>query len=98
MTELEFIGTNPTNYGQGNANLLISSSVSGSELVPIPPFHIQGITVPFKSLDNVDVETALGEINTINFEFTEGVVNATVTAKRKKGGSHNRSPTITAQH
>jgi hypothetical protein len=86
MTELEFIDTNPTNYGQGNANLLISSSVSGSELVPTPPYHIQGITVPFKSLDNVDVETALGEINTINFEFTEGVVNATVTAKRKKGG------------
>ena len=86
MTELEFIDTNPTNYGQGNANLLISSSVSGSELVPIPPFHIQGITVPFKSLDNVDAETALGEVNSINFEFTEGVVNANITAKRKKGG------------
>ena len=86
MTELEFINTNPTNYGQGNANLLISSSVSGSELVPIAPFHIQGITIPFNSLDDVDVETALGEVNSINFEFSEGVVNASITAKRKKGG------------
>ena len=86
MTELEFINTNPTNYGNGNANLLVSSSVSGSDLVPVPPFHIQGITVPFNSLDNVDVEASLGEVTSIKFDFTEGTVNASITAKRKKSG------------
>ena len=86
MTELEFINTNPTNYGNGNANLLVSSSVSGSDLVPIAPFHIQGITIPFNSLDNVDVEASLGEVTSIKFEFTEGTVNASITAKRKKSG------------
>ena len=50
MTLQEFIETRPQSYGRGNINLLYSSSVSGSDDVPIPPFHIQGLFVKSKEV------------------------------------------------
>lgn len=86
MTELEFISTNPLNYGSGNTNLLISSSVSGSEDVPIAPYTIQGMTIPFNSKDGISVFSTLKESDTIKFEFQGTVVQTTIISRQKKSG------------
>ena len=86
MTELEFISTNPTSYGSGNTNLLISSSVSGSEDTPIAPFTIQGMTVPFNSKAGTDVVSALKETEVLKFEFQGTIVESRIIARQKKSG------------
>ena len=70
MTLQEFITTPPTNYGAGNVNLLVSSSISGSEDIPIPPYTIQGLTVPFNSKNSKNVLSALKEVEAIRFQYT----------------------------
>lgn len=86
MTELEFISTNPTSFGSGNTNLLISSSVSGSEDTPIAPFTIQGMTVPFNSKAGTDVVSALKETEVLKFEFQGTIVESRIIARQKKSG------------
>ena len=88
MTELEFINTNPTNYGIGNSNLLISSSVvdPGVDETPIPPYTIQGLTIPFDSKNSVNLFSALKEVEAIKFTFTTGQVTTQVTSRQKKNG------------
>ena len=86
MTELEFISTNPTSFGNGNTNLLISSSVSGSEDTPIAPFTIQGMTVPFNSKAGTDVVSALKETEVLKFEFQGTIVESRIIARQKKSG------------
>ena len=86
MTELEFIETNPTNYGAGNANLLYSSSVSGSDNTPIAPFKIQGLSIPFTTKDGTSVVAALKEVNKFKFTFADSIITANVTEKRQKSG------------
>jgi len=89
MTELEFINLNPASFsGAGTANLLISSSISGSEEVPVPPYVIQAMTVPNTSLNNVDVNKTLTEATSIIFDFANGTIEATITARQKKSGYH----------
>lgn len=89
MTELEFINTDPRSYGDGpNVNLLYSSSVAdpGVDNTPTPPFIIQGISIPFAANNNISVVNALKEVESIKFDFTEGFVTLTVTARQKKNG------------
>ena len=86
MTELEFISTNPTNYGAGNANLLYSSSVIGPEKIPTPPFLIQGLAIPFTTKDGVSVKSALKEVTKFKFTFTDTVITATVREKKQQSG------------
>lgn len=86
MTELEFITTNPRSYGAGNANLLVSSSVSGSNDIPIPPYTIQGLTIPFSSLEGVNVLSPLKEVEAIRFQFSPGDITAQVIGRQKKDG------------
>ena len=59
MTLEEFIATPPESYGVDNVNLLYSSSLSGSENVPVPPYTIIGMTFPFTN----GVTSALKEVN-----------------------------------
>lgn len=86
MTLQEFITTPPTNYGTGNVNLLVSSSVSGSEDVPIPPYTIQGLTIPFNSKNSIDVLSALKEVEAIRFQYTGGEKVVNVLSRQKKDG------------
>lgn len=84
MTELEFISTNPTSFGNGNTNLLISSSVSGSDDTPIAPFTIQGMTIPFNSKAGTDVVSALKETEVLKFEFQGTIVESKIVSRQKK--------------
>lgn len=86
MTEQEFRTLNPTDYGTGNANLFVSSSVSGSESVPIPPFTIIGMTIPFISKNNVDVFDVIKNIKNLKFEFTDGTVKIPIQTIQKRQG------------
>ena len=61
MTLQEFIDTNPNSYGATNANLLYSSSVSGSESVPIAPFTLEGITIPL-TIGGINLAPTLKEV------------------------------------
>lgn len=99
MTELEFISTNPTNYGRGNANLLISSSVSGSEDVPLSPYTIQGMTIPFSSKDGTSVFSTLKESDKVKFEFEGSLVTVEVISRQKKDGYffYRLKPTVVTQ-
>lgn len=84
MTIQEFIETRPQSFGRGNANLLYSSSVSGSDDTPIAPFTLQGLTIPFSSLEGVNVSTAFKEVNEIKFEYPTGTVTAEITGKQQR--------------
>jgi len=89
MIEQDFIGLNPQSFfGAGNVNLLYSSSVvdPGVDDTPVAPFHIQAITVPFNSKNNVDVEATLKEATSIKIELPEGVRTANITARLKRTG------------
>lgn len=86
MTELEFISTNPTNYGSGNANLLYSSSVSGSDNVPLAPYLIQGISIPFSTKDGTSVVAALKSVEKFRFSFADSIIVAEVTEKKQQSG------------
>lgn len=86
MTELEFISTNPANYGVGNANLLYSSSVTGPDNIPVPPYLIQGLAIPFTTKDGVSVIAALKEVTKFKFTFVDSIVTATVREKKQQSG------------
>ena len=86
MTELEFISTNPTNYGSGNANLLYSSSVSGSDNVPLAPYLIQGLSIPFSTKDGTSVVAALKSVEKFRFTFADSIIVAEVTEKKQQSG------------
>ena len=80
----EFIGIRPQSYGSGNANLLYSSSVSGSDDTPIAPFHLQGFTIPFTSKEGTDIEAALKEVDSIKFTYPTGTITAEITGRQKR--------------
>lgn len=84
MTLQEFIASRPQSYGTGNANLLYSSSVSGSDSTPIAPFHLQGLTIPFTSQEGTNVAAAFKEVTEINFTYTTGTVTAKITGRQKR--------------
>ena len=84
MTLEEFIETNPSSYGTGNMNLLYSSSVSGSNNVPIAPFHLQGLSIPFSSKNSVNVTAALKEVQTFRFDYPTGQLTATITGRQQR--------------
>ena len=86
MTIEEFKETDPNSYGQGNINLLFSSSVvdPGINNTPLPPFVIQGFSVPYVSKEGTDISSVLRQINEIRFQFVSSSVNATVTGKQKR--------------
>lgn len=84
MTLQEFIETRPQSYGTGNLNLLYSSSVSGSNDVPIAPFHIQGLSIPFTALNGVNVGAALREVETFRFDYPTGQLSAKITGRQQR--------------
>jgi hypothetical protein len=86
MTEQEFISIKPTDYGAGNVNLLVSSSVSGSESVPIAPYTVIGMTVPFNSKNGQDVFNALQQVNRFTFQFPDGPIDLEVLTRQKRQG------------
>jgi len=99
MTELEFLNTNPGNYGDGaNVNLLYSSSVAdpGVDNTPLPPFVIQGVSIPFNAANGINISNALKEVETLRFDFTNGVTELNITARQKKNGWYflRTEPTI----
>ena len=84
MTLQEFIAQRPQSYGNGNANLLYSSSVSGSDNTPVAPFHLQGLTIPFTSQEGTNVAAAFKEVTNINFDYKTGTVEAKITGRQKR--------------
>lgn len=84
MTLQEFIETRPQSYGSGNANLLYSSSVSGSEDTPIAPFVLQGLTIPFTSQEGTNVAAAFKEVEEFKFQYPTGTVTAKITGRQKR--------------
>jgi hypothetical protein len=88
MTREEFIDTDPLKYGNGRVNLLISSSVVDpvNDLTPIPPYTLQGISLPDKSKNGVNIAAALREVDRLRFEFTEGQIDVDIIGRRKRAG------------
>jgi len=84
MTLQEFIEARPQSFGQGNLNLLYSSSVSGSDDTPIAPFHIQGLSIPFTSLNGKNVGDALREVETFRFDYPTGQLSAEITGRQQR--------------
>ena len=84
MTLQEFIETRPQSYGRGNINLLYSSSVSGSDDVPIPPYHIQGLSIPFTTLGGTNIGDALREVETFRFDYPTGQLSAEITGRQQR--------------
>lgn len=80
MTLEEFIATPPESYGVDNVNLLYSSSISGSDNIPIPPFTIVGMTFPFVN----GVTSALKEVKEFVFTFGGTPVNTFITGKQTR--------------
>lgn len=87
MTELEFINADPRGYGgPTNANLLISSSISGSDNQPQLPYDIVGITLPFEDENGTVLADALKETKELRFQFTEGVIKIPIVERQKRDG------------
>lgn len=88
MTLQEFIGANPTNWGTGNANLLVSSSISGSfpNVTPIAPFTVKGITMPVVSKNNKRIEPALKEVTEFRFNFNGQIIKSSILGRQKRRG------------
>lgn len=86
MTREEFIETPPQKYGFGRVNLLISSSVVDpiNDPTPVPPYEIQGISLPNRSKNGVNISPALREVDRLRFEFTEGVIDVDIIGRRKQ--------------
>lgn len=80
----EFINTDPNLYGVGNANLFYSSSLSGSEEVPVPPYTILGMSVPLRDLNGNNLISPLKEVDKFKFDFGGQRVEATITGRQKK--------------
>ena len=76
----EFIDLNPLDYGAGNANLLISSSAVNPPVdqTPVPPYYIQGLTIPIKSKNSKQVKSALLQVETLKFTYEGDIKNAPV--------------------
>lgn len=90
MTLQEFIQSNPAKWGTGNANLLVSSSVTGSiadnTLEALPPYTVKGISVPAVSKNNVKIEPALKEVQEFRFELNGTIVVSKVLGRQKRRG------------
>lgn len=89
MTLQEFIKANPTSWGTGNANLLVSSSVSGSYpyIESFPPYTVKGISIPFTSKNSKYIEPALKEVNEFRFSIHSGtIVKSKVLGRQKRNG------------
>ena len=88
MTLEEFINTDPNGYGQGNVNLLYSSSVvnPGIDNTPIAPFVVQGVCIPYTSKQGTDITAILKQITSFTFNFDGTQVNASITGKQKRTG------------
>ena len=89
MTLQEFIKANPTGWGTGNANLLVSSSVSGSypNVESFPPYTVKGISIPFTSKNEQYIEPALKEVNEFRFKVQDGIlVKSKVLGRQKRNG------------
>jgi hypothetical protein len=89
MTELDFISTSPLEYGGNvNANLLISSSVvnPGVDNTPIAPFELVGMTLPFQDENEVQLVSALKEIEELRFNFTGGVITTKIVTRKRQNG------------
>lgn len=89
MTITEFIELNPSAFSEysatgGNVNILVSSSVSGSDNVPIAPFHIQGMTLPFSSFEGTAMKTPLKEVDTIKFNYAGDIRTAEILDRQLK--------------
>lgn len=80
----EFINTNPNFYGNGNANLFYSSSISGSDNIPIAPFVIQGLSIPNTDLNSNNLVSPLKEVTKFKFDFGGSRIEATITGRQKK--------------
>lgn len=89
MTEQEFIQANPeTLTGTGYSNLLMSSSVvqPGVDDTPLAPFHLQGMTIPYRTPNGVNIQTVLNQVDEFRFQFTEGIVRAKITNRQRRKG------------
>jgi hypothetical protein len=88
MTREQFIATPPMKYGNGRVNLLISSSIVDpvTDLTPLPPYEIQGLSVPDRSKEGINIAAALREVNALRLDFTEGQLSLRITGRRKKNG------------
>ena len=89
MTLQEFIKANPNGWGTGNANLLVSSSVSGSypNVESFPPYTVKGISIPFTSKNDKYIEPALKEVNEFRFKVQDGIlVKSKVLGRQKRNG------------
>ena len=80
----EFINTDPNFYGRGNANIFYSSSLSGSDEVPVAPFTILGMSVPLRDLNGNNLVSPLKEVDKFKFDFAGQRVEATITGRQKK--------------
>lgn len=89
MTLQEFIRANPNGWGTGNANLLVSSSVSGSypNVESFPPYTVKGISIPFTSKNDKYIEPALKEVDEFRFKVQDGIlVKSKVLGRQKRNG------------
>lgn len=93
MTLQEFIEANPNDYGAGRAHLLYSSSVSGSARTPIPPYFIEGVSLPFNSKNLVYIEPVLRTVNQFNFTYPSGSIESKVIGRQKRSGYYYFSVT-----
>ena len=86
MTIEEFKETDPNGYGVGNINLLFSSSIvdPGIDNTPIPPFVIQGLSVPYKDTQGKDLSTVLRQVTEIRFPFVSSSVAVKVIGKQRR--------------
>lgn len=84
MTLQEFLETRPQSYGRGNINLLYSSSISGSDDTPIAPFSLEGLSIPFTSLNGVNVGDALKEVETFRFDYPTGQISAEIIGRQQR--------------
>ena len=86
MTIEEFKETDPNGYGVGNINLLFSSSVvnPGVDNTALPPFVIQGLSVPFKSQEGTDLRDVLRQVDEIRFPFASSSIDCKIIGKQKR--------------
>jgi len=86
MTIEEFKETDPNTFGTGNINLLFSSSVvdPGIDNTALPPYVIQGLSVPFKSQQGTDLREVLRQVDEVRFTFASSNVNCKIIGKQKR--------------
>ena len=89
MTEQEFIQSNPADIsGPGYTNLLMSSSVvqPGVDETPLPPYHLQGMTIPYNTANNINIQTVLDQAEEFRFQYSGGTIRAKITARQRRKG------------